>query len=49
MDKKSITLSEVEYWDSIYSTNEWCLSVTILSWEHDFVKKQYTIIYVQKA
>jgi hypothetical protein len=48
MEKHKVVLSEIEYNNSKFCTNEWCLSVVILNWEHDFVLKQYTIIFILK-
>ena len=43
-----IVISEEDYKNSQYSTKEWEQSVIIKNWEHDFEKKQYTIIYTEK-
>lgn len=38
-----IVIEEEEYDDCLYSTNKWCRENPIVRWEHDYIKKQYTI------
>ena len=47
--KKQIKFTEDEYDSSIYTTTNWHNSVTVLRWEHDFVKQEYTIDYIEKT
>lgn len=46
--KKQVIIPENEWYNSIYRTLEWELSVNITRWEHDYVKKQYVIDYIDK-
>ena len=46
--KKKVVIFEKDWLGSIYSSYEWECSVEIITWEHDFEKKQYTIIYKNK-
>jgi len=40
-----VTITEEDWATSIYSTYEWEKSVVIVQYEHDFIKKTYTIKY----
>lgn len=47
--KKKITVQEKDWATSKYRTREWEQSVKIITWEHDYEKKQYVIIYNEKT
>ena len=40
-----VTIKEIEYNDSKYSTKEWEQSVIITRWEHNHELKEYVINY----
>ena len=41
-------VEESEWEDSKYRTKEWEQSVNIVTWEHNYVTKQYIIVYNEK-
>jgi hypothetical protein len=48
MGKINKVMPEDDYLISKYCTDEWMKSVPIIKWEHDYILKQYTILYTQK-
>lgn len=45
--KKQIIIKEEDWINSIHRTIAWEQSVIITRWEHDYVKKQYVIDYIE--
>jgi len=45
--KEEIIVKEEDWDNSIYSTKEWYNNVTIINYEHDFIKKQYIIKFIK--
>ena len=41
----TFTVSEKDFFEYKFNTIEWEQTIEIINWEHDWIKKEYTIIF----